>query len=212
MGGGLSRDHPAGGDGISETYAWPTNELGRLSWFLSTSEPSVSWAVIAAPGVWMMCRSRPSRPHTTSAALTVKGCNPIYVRCRRQSRMAERSRSAPELGDWILRFLQIRSRPDRRVSREELKFACRMAGWNDADDRAVRKAIEDLRREHPDGPCILSSSDRPGYFWSQDPELLEATNAEELSRIDSARAKVENRRRAIQRLRALPLEQERMTL
>lgn len=117
-----------------------------------------------------------------------------------------------DLGSWILLFLQKRSDRDHRVSRETLVFACRMSGFRDADDRSVRKAIEELRQNHPEGPCIVSSSEAKGYFYCTDLEDLEKANAEELSRIESARAKIANRQRALDRLKALPLGQGELPL
>lgn len=129
--------------------------------------------------------------------------------------MSEPSRTAPDLGEWILAFLRVRSAKDHRIVREALIHACRTAGFElpsteDAADRVVRRAIEEMRRSHPDGPYIVAFSDEPGSFFSTDPEELERANAEDLSRMESTREKFENRRRAIDRLRLSPLEQGRL--
>jgi len=74
----------------------------------------------------------------------------------------------------------------------------------DATDRQVRKAIENLRGNHPEGAWICSSTDEPGYWFANTEAEIEAAQAEDLSRIQATGAKVENRRRLLQHL-----EQER---
>ncbi len=116
-----------------------------------------------------------------------------------------------KLPEFLLGYLRAKTNPEQHALRKTLPWACQtLAGFRDVDDRAVRRAIEKLRRTHPDGAFIISSSDESGYFWSEDPADLEAANAEDLSRMTSTREKMANRERALARVRARPLAQERM--
>jgi hypothetical protein len=88
---------------------------------------------------------------------------------------------------------------DSRISREDLAFEVGGRLGVELDDRVIRKAIEELRQADPEGALIMSSSRLDGYWISNDSAELEAANAEDLSRIDAARQKIENRRKAITR-------------
>jgi hypothetical protein len=53
----------------------------------------------------------------------------------------------------------------------------------------------------------MSSSSEAGYRWSDDPADIGQAIAEDLSRIESAQAKIANRRRALEIIAARPLKQ-----
>src|SRR3990167_7143326 len=96
------------------------------------------------------------------------------------------------LAEWVLSFLRLRTSPTQHISRRGLAVACKIAGFGDVSDRQVRKAIEDLRRSHPDGGFILSSSRTGGYWMSSDQQEVELAIAEDVSRIEAARDKIAN--------------------
>lgn len=86
-----------------------------------------------------------------------------------------------------------------RISREGLADEVSGRLGVEVDDRVVRKSIEEMRQSDPDGALIMSSSRLEGYWIASTPAELETANAEDLSRIDAARQKIENRRKAITR-------------
>lgn len=92
---------------------------------------------------------------------------------------------------------------DSRISREALakEVGARLAC--EVDDRVIRRSIEELRREDPDGALIMSASRSDGYWIAGSLMELDTANAEDLSRIDAARQKIANRQRAMERLSVL---------
>ena len=112
------------------------------------------------------------------------------------------------LEDTIL--MQLKANPGHRFTRSELVWRMKTCGFVDVSDRQVRKAIEDLRANHPEGPWICSSSEEPGYFWATKEADIEAAQAEDLSRIQATGAKVENRRRLLHLLELERVEQGRL--
>lgn len=107
-------------------------------------------------------------------------------------------------------LIHLRANPGQRFTRSELVWRMKTCGFVDVTDRQVRKAIEDLRANHSDGPWICSSSEEPGYFWATTEGDIEAAQAEDLSRMQATGAKVENRRRLLQRLELERVEQGRL--
>lgn len=93
----------------------------------------------------------------------------------------------------------LRAFPGKRFTRADLVYRMKTCGF-DATDRQVRKAIENLRATHPDGARICSSTDEPGYWFSQSEAEIAAAQAEDLSRIQATSAKVENRKRLLRTL------------
>lgn len=101
------------------------------------------------------------------------------------------------------------------ISRPQLVKSLRVRGHlqditDDYADRKARDAIYWLRTNHPLGPCIYSSSGESGYQWRDDAEALQKANAEDLSRIEAARAKIAMRSTALQKLAAQPLHQQEL--
>src|SRR3990167_10773200 len=103
----------------------------------------------------------------------------------------------PDLEATILAHL--RAYPGKRFTRADLVYRMKTCGF-DTTDRQVRKAIESLRANHPDGAWICSSTDEPGYWFANTEAEIEAAQAEGLSRIQATSAKVENRRRLLHEL------------
>ena len=93
----------------------------------------------------------------------------------------------------------LRAYPGRRFTRADLVYRMKTCGF-DTTDRQVRKAIENLRANHPDGGWICSSSDEPGYHWAQKDAEIEAAQAEDLSRRSATDAKIANRAALLRRL------------
>src|SRR3972149_5526966 len=94
----------------------------------------------------------------------------------------------------------LRAYPGRRFTRADLVYRMKTCGFVDVSDRQVRKAIENLRANHPDGGWICSSSDEPGYHWAQKDAEIEAAQAEDLSRRAATGAKIANRAALLRRL------------
>lgn len=92
---------------------------------------------------------------------------------------------------------------DRRIGREALAEEVGGRLGIEVDDRVIRRSIEELRRDDPDGALIMSASRSDGYWIASSMSELEAANAEDLSRMDAARQKIANRQRAITRLSAV---------
>ncbi len=109
----------------------------------------------------------------------------------------------------IMRILRRHRGRRNRVTRGQLVWTLKTMGHR-VTDRQVRRAIEQLRQSSYEGALICSSSQLDGYWLCESPEELEAAIAEDLSRISSAQAKITNRRRALERLRAQPLQQGRL--
>ena len=104
----------------------------------------------------------------------------------------------PDLEATILAHL--RAYPGKRFTRADLVYRMKTCGFVDVSDRQVRKAIESLRANHPDGAWICSSTDEPGYWFANTEAEIEAAQAEDLSRIQATSAKVENSRRLLRTL------------
>jgi hypothetical protein len=118
---------------------------------------------------------------------------------RASASVLSHAQKLPAIQAEILRFI-IRAAP-LSVSRKSLAHAVGLS------DRMLRREIEKLRRNHWIGACVISSSSGAGYRWSEDPDELMQATAEDLSRIEAARAKIAMRDKALKIIRARPLEQ-----
>lgn len=102
------------------------------------------------------------------------------------------------------------------VSRRELVRAMRAIGHlrdlsEDVADRQIRAAINKLRRTHPLGALIASSSSGAGYRIALTAEELEAVLAEDERRAHSILQRTSiQRRKGLDALRALPYQQGRL--
>jgi hypothetical protein len=99
----------------------------------------------------------------------------------------------------------LRAYPGKRFTRADLVYRMKTCGFlaglsDDRADRQVRKALQRLRSDHPDGAWICSSSEDAGYFFGTTEAEIEAAQAEDLSRMQATSAKVENRRRLLRSL------------
>jgi hypothetical protein len=105
------------------------------------------------------------------------------------------------LEDTLLVYL--RAHRGQRFTREQLVWAMKTSGF-DVTDRGLRKAIEYLRANHPEGGWVVSSSDEAGYVYAQSEAEVRAAQAEDGARIQATSAKMHNRDRLLR-----DLEQER---
>ena len=108
----------------------------------------------------------------------------------------------PTLEETLLGYLKAKHRGlDRAITRGQLVWVMKTMGF-DVGDRQVRKALETLRANHPEGGWIVSSSDSAGYHWANSEAEIQAANAEDYSRIQATSAKIQNRTRLLRHLEA----------
>lgn len=90
------------------------------------------------------------------------------------------------LHDAILTVLECHKGKENRIRREDLRWtASGKAGCTVGcpfSDREMRQAIEELRREHPIGALICSSSGVGGYWLAKDYDEVQASYNEERRR------------------------------
>ena len=128
-----------------------------------------------------------------------------------------RGHSNDGLPEDVLAYLLAKCRGKAsRIRRKDLVWAMKTCGHlkdlsDDVADRRMRHAISGLRRNHELGSLICGSSSASGYWIANTALELEEVLAEEDHRGRSILERVnQQRRRGLDAMRALPLEQGRL--